>query len=125
MVHPLDIGHVVNRVARFVGGSQYSHHVSVFELVSKSMRAHFNAKLRLEIHLLGVLEYSNRRRAAEEEDLSPDSDNENFFDPYYGACKLTWEKQGPNKWEQVEEWTVTEASCRHWSWIPQNDEGDY
>ena len=130
-MHPLDIGLVVNRVARFVGGSHCSHHVSVLEFVSKGMRAHFNAKLRLEIHLLGILEYEyNRARASEEEES--DSDSEEYYEEelseeyseYLWGEELTWVKQGPNKWEQ-EALPPTVAACRHWAGIPCMEEEDY
>ncbi len=113
-MHPLDIGLVVNRVARFVGGSHCSHHVSVLEFVSKGMRAHFNAKLRLEIHLLGILEF-NRARASED---SEDSEEELYWngDPW---GDLTWIRMGPNAWEQG--YHITCAMCR----TDFGDEDDY
>ena len=125
-MHPLSIGLIVNRVARFVGGSHCSHHTSVFEFVSKGMRAHFNAKLRLEIHLLGILEYNRARASEDAEELveESNSDDEEYYDSDGSWGELTWVKQGPNKWEQVEVMTVTHAACRHWAGIPCEEE-DY
>ncbi len=61
------LGIVVRRLAHYLGSFPTRNHakvfwglrgyVSVLELVSKEMHVHFNSKLRLEIHMLGIFEY--------------------------------------------------------------------
>lgn len=65
-MHPaLSLGIVVRAVAHCLGSFPYQYHAkvaakwghtSVLELVSKELRRHFNFRLRLDVHLLGVFE---------------------------------------------------------------------